>query len=130
VSILVPARNEEGTLPTTLPTVLKAAANLQGTTEVLVIAPSWSPVHVDPPVRDPMLRWIPTADQGKFPALWAGATEARGDIFILIDADVIVHPTAFSALLRPMDIYRADVVAGRIEVLLQSRTPTQRILER
>jgi hypothetical protein len=130
VSILVPARNEEAILPTTLPTVLRAAAGLPVMTEVLVIAPSWSPVHASPPVRNPMLRWVPTADQGKFPALRAGAARAWGDVFIMIDADVLVHSKAFSLLLDPIATCRADVVAGRIEVLQQSRTPTQCMLER
>lgn len=130
VSILVPARNEESILPATLPTVLRAAVGLRRIAEVLVIAPDSSPVHGSPPMRDPMLRWVATADQGKFPALRAGAAQARGDVFIMIDADVLVHPAAFGFLLDSMAVCQADVVAGRIEVLRQSRTPMQRMLER
>lgn len=130
VSIMVPARNEEAILPATLPTVLRAAAGLRPLAEVVVIAPSWSPVHASPPVQDPMLRWVATADQGKFPALRAGAARAQGDVFIMIDADVLVHPAAFDFLLDSMAARCADVVAGRIELLRRARTPTQHLLER
>lgn len=130
VSILVPARNEEGTLPTTLPTVLRAASELPCPTEVVVIAPSSSPVHTTPPVSNSMLRWVPTVEPGKFRALQTGAAAAGGHVLVLIDADVVVEPNAFAHLLRPMISSYADIVAGRIDVLQQARTPMHRLLER
>ena len=130
VSVLVPARNEESILPTTLPTVLRAASELPGPAEVVVIAPSSSPVHANPPVHDPILRWVPTVEQGKFHALQNGAAATGGDTLILIDADVEVEPEAFAYLLKPIVSSGADIVAGRIDVLRQARTPTHRLLER
>lgn len=130
ISILVPARNEELTLPITLPTVLKAASMLRQPVEVLVIAPPDSPVHWKPPIQDPMLRWVITAEPGKFRALKAGAAVASGGILILVDADAIVEPETFVWLIRPFTESPVDIVAGRIGVLLQARTATQRILER
>ncbi|MGH3939527.1 MAG: glycosyltransferase [Pseudonocardiaceae bacterium] len=130
VSILVPARNEEGTLPTTLPTVLRAVSALSGRAEVVVIAPSSSPVHTNPPVRRSILRWVPTVETGKFRALQTGAAAADGDVLILVDADVMVEPDAFRQLLGPMISSSADIVAGRINVLQQAQTPMHRLLER
>lgn len=130
VSVLVPARNEEETLPITLPSILRAAAKLAGPNEVLVIAPDSSPVHTNPPVCHANLRWVPTYDEGKFLALRTGAAAAVGDILILIDADVLVESDAFVHLLRPIVARDADVVAGRIEVLRLARTPVHHLLER
>lgn len=129
ISVLVPARNEERTLPTTLPTVLKAIHNLAQQAEVLVITPPTSPALTDPPVRDPHLRWLPTPRPGKFQALRVGADAARGEILLLVDADVLVETDALQLLAQPILEGTADVVAGRIELLSCSSTPTQRLLE-
>lgn len=98
--------------------------------EVVVIAPSSSPVHTNPPLRHPVLRWVPTIEPGKFSALQAGAAAADGDVFVLVDADVMVDQDAFTQLLAPMTSDRADVVAGRIDVLRRARTRVHRVLER
>lgn len=129
-SILVPARNEESTLPITLPAVLQAAVNLPCPAEVIVIAPTFSPVHTQPPVHHPLLRWARTTKPGKFEALRVGIGAARGETLLLVDADVIVAPGAFRALMKPLLADTADVVAGRINLLPRGRTPSQRLLER
>src|SRR4051812_822626 len=102
VSILVPARNEEEVLPVTLPTILKAAAQLPSPAEVLVFSPASSPAHAAPPVCNPMLRWIVTRRPHKFEALRTGADAARGDKLVLIDADVIVGPRTVANLICPI----------------------------
>src|SRR5438034_91597 len=82
VSVLVPARNEEGILPTTLPAILKAVRELPCPAEVLVIVPPQSPALNAPPVRDPFLTWLPTSQPGKFNALRVGADAAHGEFLL------------------------------------------------
>lgn len=130
VSVIVPARGEEGTLPTTLPGILAAAEALPVPTEVVVVAPGDSPLHDRPPVHDPILRWLPTSRPGKFEALRVGALAAGGDCLILVDADVIVDPCTFRPLVAPIAEGSADVVAGRIDLLHLGITPVHRLLER
>lgn len=130
ISVLVPARDEETTLPITLPTVLAAASRLSGPVEVIVIAPTASSVHTRPPLRDPILRWIPTDRPGKFEALRLGADAADGDALVLLDADVIVDREAVARLFHALAAQDVDVVAGRIDILPQARTRTHRLLER
>lgn len=130
VSVIVPARGEEGTLPTTLPGILAAAEALPMPAEVLVVAPHDSPLHDSPPVRDPTLRWLQTSRPGKFEALRVGALAACGDSLILVDADVIVDPGTFRPLIAPIPAGFADVVAGRIDLLPLGLSPVHRLLER
>jgi cellulose synthase/poly-beta-1,6-N-acetylglucosamine synthase-like glycosyltransferase len=130
ISVLVPARNEELILPVTLPTVLKAARDLEQPAEVLVITPPTSPSLANPPISDPLLRWLPTPQPGKFAALRAGATAARAEILLLVDADVMLDVDALRWLAQPMLSGAADVVAGRIDLLTCASTPIQRLLER
>lgn len=130
VSVIVPARGEEATLPTTLPRILAAAEALPVPAEVLVVAPDDSPLHDRPPVQDPMLRWLPTARPGKFEALSVGARAAGGDCLVMVDADVVVEPETFRPLVGPIAEGSADVVTGRIDLLPCGVTPTHRLLER
>jgi cellulose synthase/poly-beta-1,6-N-acetylglucosamine synthase-like glycosyltransferase len=130
VSVLVPARNEEETLPITLPAILKAARELQYPQEVLVIAPFDSSVFVAPPVHDPILKWIPTSKPGKFNALRVGAAAARGEVLLFIDADVVMEPDAFRILVGPMLDGPADVVAGRIDLLPFATGGAEALFER
>ncbi len=116
VSVLVPARNEEQTLPTTLPGILKAIRELPCPAEVLVITPPDSPAFMAPPVRDPILKWLPTPRPGKFNALRVGADAAQGESLLLLDADVAVEPDTLWILADPLLNRSADVVAGRIDL--------------
>jgi glycosyl transferase family 2 len=130
VSILVPARNEELTLPSTLPRILEAARGVPGPAEVVVIVPPDSPVLVEPPVQDTLLRWIPTPRPGKFNALRTGADAARGDVLLLVDADVLIQPDAFRILAEPIIAAAADVVAGRIDLVPFATSGIEQLFER
>lgn len=92
--------------------------------------PPDSPLLDDPPIRDTTLRWIPTPRPGKFNALHAGAAAARGTILLLLDADVLIQPDALHALAEPMLAGKADVVAGRIELLPFATGRVGRLFER
>jgi cellulose synthase/poly-beta-1,6-N-acetylglucosamine synthase-like glycosyltransferase len=130
ISVLVPARNEEQTLPTTLPAIIKAARELPQPAEVLVITPPDSQTLVKPPVHDPIVRWLPTPRPGKFEALRVGAHVANGNTLLLVDADVVTEPDTFRILARPILDGSADVVAGRIDLLPSATSGPEQLLER
>jgi cellulose synthase/poly-beta-1,6-N-acetylglucosamine synthase-like glycosyltransferase len=114
-SILIPARGEEMTLPVTLPHVLREAACIPGSVEIVVIVPKGSTARSTAP-SDARLRWVETELPGKFQAIRAGAREATGDILILMDADVEPGPGSFGTLLAQIEVERHDVTAGRIVI--------------
>jgi cellulose synthase/poly-beta-1,6-N-acetylglucosamine synthase-like glycosyltransferase len=130
VSVLVPARNEEKTLPATLPRILKATRELPCPAEVLVITPPDSPAFVTPPVRDPILTWLSTPQPGKFNALRIGTDAAKGEFLLLLDADVAVEPDTLWILADPLLDHSADVVAGRIDLLPFATQGIEQLFER
>jgi hypothetical protein len=114
VSLLVPARDEAGTLPATLPGMLA-----QGADEVIVL---------DDGSRDDTAAVV-TRRAGAAPALrllhgaplprgWSGknwachqlAQAARGEVLVFTDADVRWQPGALTALLAERDARGADLV--------------------
>ncbi|MDE1674754.1 glycosyltransferase [Nocardia gipuzkoensis] len=112
VSVVIPARGEESTLPHTLPRVL-AAADAIGA-EVVVVIPEGETFQRNLIVAA-RVRWILIDAPGKFAALRRGVQNARGDRVIFVDADVVPDPQAFAALDAAMSA-GADVAAGRIVV--------------
>ena len=109
VSILVPARNEAGTLPTTLPPLLA-----QGATEVLVLDDG-STDETAQVARSCGARVISGED---LPDGWSGkswachqlARQASGEILIFTDADVRWNPGALAAVLENQRHQRADLL--------------------
>ncbi len=103
VSIIVPARNEEGTLPLLLPSLL---ASEWGSVEVLVVddqsTDRTAAIVAAHAARDPRVRLIPGADlpSGWFGKPWAcvqGFREARGDLLCFTDADTVHEPALLAA---------------------------------
>ncbi|ASW54778.1 glycosyltransferase family 2 protein [Plantactinospora sp. KBS50] len=113
LSVIVPARDEELTLPRTLPRILAAATRSGATFEVVVVVPGYTTFHHDLPVRDPRLRWLSTDTVGKFAALRTGVEHSGGGRLIFVDADVQPCPDAFAAIDGALRA-GADVAAGRI----------------
>ncbi|MFD9126508.1 glycosyltransferase [Kitasatospora sp. NPDC059571] len=128
VSILIPARNEELTLPSTLPGILRAAEQLDEPFEIVVITPTTSPMLHRPPIRDHRIRWLATERPGKFQALRVGAAHADGDVLVLVDADVRPDAAAFDELTRTVRSGTADVAAGRITFGAATGPPVARLL--
>lgn len=103
VSIIVPARNEEGTLPLLLPSLL---ASGWPRIEVLVVddqsTDRTAAIVAEHAARDPRIRLISGADlpPGWFGKPWAcvqGFREARGDLTCFTDADTVHEPALLPA---------------------------------
>jgi glycosyltransferase involved in cell wall biosynthesis len=110
-SILVPARNEAGRLPDTLPGLLAQPAD-----EVLVLDDQSSDGTADvvSGFTEPRLRLIqgtapPPGWIGKNWACHQLATAATGDLLVFCDADVTLHPGALDAVWHQMCGQAADV---------------------
>lgn len=112
VSLLVPARNEEATLPETLPGLLDQPAQ-----EVLLLDDASEDrtrqVAQALAEREPRLRVLPGAP---LPEGWVGKTwacqqlaaAATGDVLVFTDADVFWRPGALGALLGEMARQEAE----------------------
>jgi len=129
ITVVIPARNEEGMLPLTLPTVLAAMDALPAPAELVVVTPPWSPLLREPPLRDVRLRWRAVERAGKFAALRVGVQASECDLLLMLDADVLVEERALSQLVRPLRDGSADVASGRIAYLSAPRRPVQSTLD-
>ncbi|WP_394620170.1 glycosyltransferase [Lentzea sp. JNUCC 0626] len=127
LSVIVPARNEELTLPHTLPHILAAAD--QARAQVLVVVPEGTSFHTALPVPRGRVEWITTDTVGKFPALRDGVARAAGDRLLFCDADVVPEPHAFAALDAALD-RGADVAAGQIALSTDPRHRGPAVLRR
>jgi cellulose synthase/poly-beta-1,6-N-acetylglucosamine synthase-like glycosyltransferase len=118
VSVLMPARDEEETLPHTLPRLVNSLDRLNHLgqwAEAVVVVQAGSPFLVRPSLRHPMVRIVSTDRIGKFNALRVGTEVADGDIIVPVDADVVVGVDTVEKLVRPLLDGRADVSASRVE---------------
>lgn len=129
VSVVIPARDEEETLPHTLPLVVEDLARLPVATEVVVVVPDCSPFAHEPPLAADGLAWATVGVPGKYEALRVGVGRASGEVLVFIDADVVLRPGAISALVEPLLGSSFDVVAGRIVLQEQGGSVVQRALE-
>ena len=114
VSILVPARDEAGTLPQTLPPLMA-----QGADEVLVLDDGSSDgtgaivsafAQRDARVRLVVGEPLPPGWSGKNWACHQLAEEARGDVLLFTDADVLWSPGTLAAVLGARAREEADLL--------------------
>jgi len=92
VTVLVPARNESGNVPR----LMSEIPQMGSFTEVLFVEgnstdDTWEVLQKAVAERaDPMVRLIKQPGRGKGDAVRAGFAEARGDILMILDADLTV----------------------------------------
>lgn len=121
-SIILPAHNEAGFIEACLQAVMASdplPAGWQG--EVLVVANGCSDdtaarsklaAHSD----DWPVQVIDLADGGKLGALNRGEAEARGEVLIYLDADVIVSPALLTGLVQALDASDARYAGGAPQI--------------
>ncbi|WP_165250013.1 glycosyltransferase family 2 protein [Paludisphaera soli] len=118
VSVLIPARNEERAIGWAVESIL---ANAGGPIEVVVLDDDSDDATADVvraiAARDDRVRLIsgegpPPGWCGKQRACWLLAQEARHDLFVFLDADVILKPDALSRMGRFMDESGVDLASG------------------
>ena len=124
ISLLVPARDEAGRLPATLPGLLA-----QDVTEIVVLDDQSSDATAAVVRRatgtDPRMRLVrgtapPPGWTGKNWACQQLAAAARGDVLLFCDADVLLAPRAAGACWEQMCAQHADVFS----VFPRQRTAT------
>jgi glycosyltransferase involved in cell wall biosynthesis len=114
VSVVVPVYNEERTVAVLLRRVLAAGMNLR---EVLVVDDGSSDATREKvkevSAADPRVRLIAQPhNMGKGAAVRTGFEEAKGEIVVVLDADLEYDPAELPRLLQPIYDGRADVVFG------------------
>jgi chlorobactene glucosyltransferase len=118
VSVILPARNEEGPIARCLESLL---AQDYADYEVIVVddesTDATARVVGTLAERDPRLRLVrgvplPDGWLGKPHALHQGAAVARGEILILTDADTAHEPQSISWAVTNLEDHRADMVSG------------------
>ena len=118
VSVIVPARNEEGSIARCLESL---SAQEYADFEVIVVDDDSSDATAeivagyaanDPRVR--LVRGVPLPDgwMGKTHALCEGAAVARGEILLLADADAVHTPRSVSWAVTNLQDHHADILSG------------------
>ncbi|NUQ81745.1 MAG: glycosyltransferase [Bacteroidetes bacterium] len=116
VSVLIPARNEE----TTLPSLLKTLSQSAGIHEILVlddhstdqtaaVVKQWQ--KTDPRIRLLNGKPLPAGWLGKNHACYQLAAEATGELLLFVDADVRPAPTAIHATIQQLVSNNLDMVS-------------------
>lgn len=101
VTVIVPARDEEGTIGRKVENTL-ALRYPPDLLEVLVVSDGSTDdtASIVRSYDDPRVRLVALPAVGKIPALNEAARRARGDVLVFTDADVLVAPRSLEALIR------------------------------
>jgi len=113
VTVVVPARSDEPSLPVTLPAIVRSARAVEVPTEVVVAVTLVPGAPLPTLTLDHDVRMVTAPELGKVAALGAAVGEARGELLVLVDADVLPTTTAFRLVLEPLLAGRADDCGGR-----------------
>jgi len=118
VSVVVPARNEEGSIARCLESLL---AQDYADYEVIVVdddsSDTTAAIVAAHAAHDPRLRLVsggplPDGWLGKPHALSQGAAVARGEILIFTDADTVHGPSSVSWAVTNLEDHHADILSG------------------
>jgi glycosyltransferase involved in cell wall biosynthesis len=101
LSFIIPAHNEEALLPETLRTLRASAETLNTPFEILVVDDSSTDAtaEIGRAMAD---RVVPVRLRQIAGTRNAGAREARGDVFVFVDADTLVPPRTLRHMLRAL----------------------------
>ncbi len=112
LSVIIPCYNERETILD----ILKAVKAVGLASEILIVDDGSSDGTCEilkALPEDPMVRVIfHTHNQGKGAAVRTGFSQAKGDIFLIQDADLEYDPREYPSLLKPIEEGRAKVVYG------------------
>lgn len=99
VSVIIPARNEQSRLP---PLLASLEGQDYGRYEVIVVDDNSTDATAElaraAGAKTLILTELAPGWLGKPHACWVGAQEASGDIFVFLDADTALEPTALSRI--------------------------------
>lgn len=114
-SVIIPAHNEADCLPDLLAELQVVLDGLDGSSEILVVDDGSTDATVSIlehwSIREPRLRWISlNGNYGQSAAFDAGFRQARGAVFITLDADGQNPPTEIPRLLAALP--GCDMVCG------------------
>jgi glycosyltransferase involved in cell wall biosynthesis len=112
LSVIIPCYNERETILD----ILKAVKAVGLASEILIVDDGSSDGTCEilkALPEDPMVHVIfHTHNQGKGAAVRTGFSQAKGDIFLIQDADLEYDPREYPSLLKPIEEGRAKVVYG------------------
>ena len=114
VTVLVPARNESGNVPR----LMSEIPDMGSFTEVIFVEgnstdDTWEVLQEAIAERDdPLYRLIKQPGKGKGDAVRAGFSEARGDILMILDADLTVAPDMLPRFYDAVSSGRAEFANG------------------
>ncbi len=115
VSILIPVYNEERTLATIVKEALNAQLPSSCERELVVVDDASADGSRDilKGISDPRVKAVfHPKNQGKSGAVRTAIEHARGDIFLVQDADLEYHPKHYVKLLEPILQNRSEIVFG------------------
>ena len=114
LTVIIPAYNEERTVRQAIQRVLQAKTGISGK-EIIVVNDGSSDKTLIKikSVKSDRIRVInKTINEGKGAAIRDGLKIAKGNIFVIQDADLEYDPTEYVRLIKPILDNKADVVYG------------------
>jgi cellulose synthase/poly-beta-1,6-N-acetylglucosamine synthase-like glycosyltransferase len=126
ISVLLPAHNEEKVIADTIKSLL--ASEYKGKIEVIVIndgsTDNTEGVVKEMQKKDKRIRLFRTNHVGKSRALNFGATKARYDYLLFLDADSVVEKQTIKEIVKPLQDERIAASSGQVRVKLTANPLT------